>query len=282
MKSKIVLGLVITAGLMMGCGTTVNQEKASDLVPFRYQLPGGKILTGKGQIIGNHLLTDGDVLLPKAAAGAQTRANITPFDYWYNGVIPYVIDPSVGEDTRAKILDAFNPWRGLGVRIKPRTTEALYLTIKTDTAYTYGFDWICAAVLGRTPDNLNNVLIANSNCRRRDYVHEWGHVLGLLHEHTRPDRDAYVEVVEPTAADIIEGSAYGTYDFDSIMQYDAFKRNVDGSIDFNSVQFRPKDGRSLFSFGFNETPSATDQSAIYDMYPQREPCQPTPYGCIPL
>ena len=57
-------------------------------------------------------------------------------------------------------------------------------------------------------------------------LHELGHVLGLLHEHMRPNRDDYVTVKAPNAnvnfmkADYADFDDFGiTYDFNSVMHY---------------------------------------------------------------
>jgi hypothetical protein len=58
-------------------------------------------------------------------------------------------------------------------------------------------------------------------------AHELGHCLSLWHEHTRPDRDAFVEIIdqniqagrESQFALNASASTSGPYDFDSVMHY---------------------------------------------------------------
>lgn len=71
-----------------------------------------------------------------------------------------------------------------------------------------------------------------------DLAHEWGHVLGLGHEHQRPDRDLYVsfppgffEGLDPDrradyALASSVASSLGPYDYESLMHYSS---NVDGN-----------------------------------------------------
>lgn len=64
------------------------------------------------------------------------------------------------------------------------------------------------------------------------YLHELGHVLGLIHEHVRPDRDQYIELnlegVKREALEFFDNEddediiTYDTpYDLQSVMHYGA-------------------------------------------------------------
>jgi Astacin (Peptidase family M12A) len=274
MKWKLLTIAASLIAVLAACQSATPQSETGR-VPFRYSLANGNVYSGTGVQVKNHILAGKDILLPLSAA--QNTARLTPqanvtYDTWWDGVIPYVFDASVSENMKARVLEAFNPWRGLGVRIRPRTTETQYLTIRSYYDNFYIYSWQCASVVGMRMDN-NNQMYANDGCRRRDLVHEWGHAMGLFHEHTRPDRDNYVAL---SSYDEIKGSSFGAYDFDSVMHYDAYNRNIDGSIDYNSIFIQPLDGRPLNSFGFNEAPSNTDRVAIRTLYPRdtEPPCRP--------
>ena len=123
---------------------------------------------------------------------------------------------------------------------------------------------MCAATVGRQAVNTYH---AGNACRARDYVHEWGHVLGLFHEHSRNDRNQYITATSSLGG-TIGGGGYdsGAYDFGSIMHYDAYARNYDGSVNYAQVLITPLDGRPLSSFGWNSVPSAGDISTVYWLY----------------
>lgn len=88
---------------------------------------------------------------------------------------------------------------------------------------------------------MQEVSIGNKGCRSEgNAAHELGHALGLWHEHTRPDRDAYIRVnwdnIEPGTKHNFniskhEGIPDVGYDFYSIMHYNqhAFSTDKRGS-----------------------------------------------------
>jgi hypothetical protein len=254
--------------------------KDSNLVPYKYTLPGGASLDGLGILNGEHLIVDGDMVLPASAIVSSTRSTPRGNIYsstWPQAIVRYAFDPAVTADVRQKVIAAMQPWKDIGIRILPvgRKIPSKYLTITT--AYFPDTQWICAATIGyQTINNSPNTYWAGSGCTTHDYVHEWGHVLGLFHEHQRFDRDQFI-----TANASIIGQVksltqqFGIYDFDSVMHYDAYRRDSNGlKIDAPPYYIVPKDGRSLNSFGFTEIPSYGDQQSILNLYPP-------PYGPIP-
>ncbi len=263
MKIKWIVALALTA-IFSSCQQA--QVSQATIVPYEFTMPDGTVLTGNGQLFGEFILASGDIEIPASARtdviSSKPKGNIKDqyFYFWPNGVIPYVFDSSVDATTQARVLEAFQPWTSprplqpWGVSIRPRTTESKFLTIKTNPSIG---SWRCSV----SSDSL--VMTANPNCRRRDLVHEWGHVIGLQHENERSDRDLYIITNDRQP----RGLAVGPYDFGSIMHYDAYGRNKDGSINYAVVYIQPRDGRALDSFGFNENPSRYDIESMHEIYP---------------
>ena len=139
-----------------------------------------------------------------------------------------MFDPALDATTRRRVLSAMGPWGQAGFILTPWTNESSYVYIAT--AYNKSQPWVCAAYVGMQMQG-RNYYYAGSQCRTRDYVHEWGHVIGILHEHGRNDRDQYVILTSNDSAYAVVGSTgyeVGSYDFDSIMHYDAYGRSGGG------------------------------------------------------
>jgi hypothetical protein len=97
----------------------------------------------------------------------------------------------------------------------PRTTQTQYVLFKY---VQYGPN----RVSGSQPQ-----VVEIGSLMRGQICHEMGHSFGLEHEHQRPDRDAYIDVLEEN---IVSGNehlfeiaaattVFGPYDFESVMHY---------------------------------------------------------------
>ncbi|MBI5384315.1 MAG: hypothetical protein HZA90_06465 [Verrucomicrobia bacterium] len=134
---------------------------------------------------------------------------------WPGGVVPYVFDAEMTSAQQALYLLGMREWELAGnIRFVARTNQTQYLLARYDANAPE------SGVMAGTP----MVMTVNS-LSRAQVCHETGHALGFQQEHQRADRDAYIAVFpenafpgsEPFLAIDSASTAYGAYDFESIM-----------------------------------------------------------------
>ncbi|CAL1537017.1 unnamed protein product [Lymnaea stagnalis] len=143
---------------------------------------------------------------------------------WEHATIPYVFDTVFSGEDKLKIMLAMSMWENATcVIFKEREAsdkDYFVLTVK---------DCGCCADVGRK-ENGSSVSLAKDCMITGIILHELGHIIGFWHEHSRPDRDEYVDVfLKHAIKDKVENfkkkepneinSLNETYDFDSIMHY---------------------------------------------------------------
>ncbi|KAE9554888.1 hypothetical protein FO519_001916 [Halicephalobus sp. NKZ332] len=157
---------------------------------------------------------------------------------WENNIVPYQLSNKYTSHEKMIIEDALKTISEVSCfRFPKRTTEKNYLDIdKRDGCYSY-----VGKVGGRQLLSLSRGCIYGFII-----IHEVLHVLGLEHEHQRPDRDEFIKIiysnVEPDKMSnfgkIPEDDVYykeHPYDYRSIMHYDG---SAFGKTD-------PKTGRKM-------------------------------------
>lgn len=166
---------------------------------------------------------------------------------WKDGEIPYFFTGYFTNEEVAATRAAMDEWESVcGVRfteILPRSTA---YEIKKDEIY---YAW--SSSIGS--NNVMNYMTFGiyDSYTFGHVLHELGHCLGLLHEHQRPDRDLYVEVVwdniwpefefnfEIKNNPLIREEEF-PYDYNSIMHYHSRGYSIDGN-----ETILPKDGREI-------------------------------------
>jgi uncharacterized protein (TIGR03437 family) len=164
-------------------------------------------------------VVQGDILLPArpAASKGPPTALVAhpPFaaQPWSGGVIPYGFDPGVAN--REAVLAAMRAWETLvPVHFKERTVETDYVRIRAGS---------CSAQIGM----VGGVQSMYAACAPGAMIHELGHTLGLLHEHTRHDAARWIDIPfsrlplnRVTSWYPMQRAAdSGPYDYASIMHY---------------------------------------------------------------
>ncbi|KAK0420415.1 hypothetical protein QR680_014670 [Steinernema hermaphroditum] len=144
---------------------------------------------------------------------------------WPHGVIPYEINGNFSGEHKSLFQKAMRHWENVTcLSFVPRQpSHENYIVFTVDKCG-------CCSYVGRRGDGPQAVSIGKNCDKFGIVVHELGHAVGFWHEHTRPDRDKYVDIFYKsiqTAQDYNfdkskpeEVDSLGeTYDYASIMHY---------------------------------------------------------------
>ncbi len=157
------------------------------------------------------LAAAGLALVGSAQAGVVTLTTRA----WPDRRIPFELEPGLSPADRALIAAAAAKWnkalaaRGARIAFVPRTLRDRQRLVVLRVAG-QGPNR-CRASLGYSPDArigavypgeavvrpaapMNGYVLLSGPCTARSVVHEFGHVLGLSHEHNRTDRDPWLAV----------------------------------------------------------------------------------------
>jgi hypothetical protein len=148
---------------------------------------------------------------------------------WPNGRVPYEFAANVSKGQRSAMLAAMYAIDEVTANVDfvPRNGETAYLYIQDANSNNapIGY-WNGAHTVNIYNWNIEFVM-----------VHELMHTLGIYHEQSRPDRDAYVRIESSHIEPGMEGNfaiatgsvSYGPYDFESVMHYPACGFSTCGS-----------------------------------------------------
>uniref|UniRef100_A0A7I4YEU2 Metalloendopeptidase n=1 Tax=Haemonchus contortus TaxID=6289 RepID=A0A7I4YEU2_HAECO len=213
--------------------------------------------------VQNAQLFEGDIIgMPSSEVPALRRLRDDPFDddevrifgtpyhsalnlatypekLWADAQVPYMLEEGMTNDQRAAIAQAFDEYKKKTcVRFVPRNDDDFdYIYIKRNTAFG------CSSYVGRAGGNQTVSLEVDKCFSKGIIAHELMHALGFFHEHSRTDRDQYVDIQEDNIRPgmlrnfekyprkIIDPLGM-PYDYDSVMHYHklAFSRNGKATI----------------------------------------------------
>ncbi|MCB7137467.1 M12 family metallopeptidase [Cellulosimicrobium marinum] len=195
-------GLAIVEGdIVIG---TVEEAQARDVATLTSDEDGGQVAHAVG------------------ISGQQFR--------WPNGVVPFEIDGAL--DNPSRVHNAIAHWHAkTPLRLVPRNGEADFVRFVGGGG--------CSSAVGRRGGQQNITL--GPGCTVGNTIHEIAHAVGLWHEQSREDRDAFVQInfanIEAGkehnfTQHISDGDDLGGYDYGSIMHYPttAFSKNGQPTI----------------------------------------------------
>ncbi len=181
------------------------------------------VMTGDQQtsVDGTLLITEQDLALPFGDDRGTISLEATQ---WPGGVLIWDIDPMFRNDSELfnGVLAAIKQISSSTVlKFKRRTNESNFINIIREGNSCYSE----IGMKGR-----RQVLSLGQGCTAWHVAaHELLHAAGLLHEHTRGDRDKYIQILTsnlgPLGASnfsVVRHRTDGPFDFDSIMLYRSF------------------------------------------------------------
>ncbi|OWA50389.1 putative Zinc metalloproteinase nas-14 [Hypsibius exemplaris] len=242
-----------------------NDESDASLAP-----PNGSLF--EGDILGRDPQNISVINVKREENGFMDEAY-----RWPDGVVPYQFSTALSERQRLAVREAMSEMENRTcVKFVQRNTQDF---IHIAQMFGHG----CSSYVGRQ-NRGGQLLNLESGCWTKGTIqHELMHALGFFHEHSRVDRDEYVEIV---SANIQQGdednfrswdnntiTAFGLpYDFESILHYPshlfARRNSVSGATVGPTIKLRPKYEGKIF--GSQLGLSSTDIRKINLMYKCRQ------------
>ena len=192
--------------------------------------------------------------------------------------IPYIIDKDIDATTENHLLLAMTEWSSAArnkISFKKKKNNKFNITrwtlgLRYFVRVTKEADPNCNgnATLGYRPWSSLNL---RANASKGTCLHELGHVLTLIHEHQRKDRDNYVIIKWDNIRRRYRhdfqirrcSKSIGQFDFESIMMYDSFT-NKGVCIDPSKPTMTKLDGSTFYANRWHL--SEGDKMAIQQIY----------------
>lgn len=210
-----------------------------------------------------------NVVLHRDSRAVTTNPNAL----WPNGIIYYLYDSSVTELLRKNIQHAMDIWENATcLRFETCSNVSDYVTF-----YNHPNEEYCTCKSFGHKTGLQNITIGYSCRCVGDLLHTIGHIIGLYHEHDRPDRDNYVKIlrdnIEEEEIEHVSDSEFVSlsyqgvgYDYASIMHLkrNAYSRNGHPTLEVTNIEAYEAQG--MPELGKMQTISTGDALRVNRMY----------------
>merc|ERR1711915_9900 len=185
---------------------------------------------------------------------------------WGTKVIPFVFASGFTLKQRNDITTWLKDFETNScLKVVPRTDETDYISIIPNGGG-------CWSYVGRN-GGLQQISLARGGCvYRSTVVHEFMHAAGFWHEQSRADRDDYIRVVLSNVkdgmkrnfkkAEMPQARLIGTYDYQSVMQYDSYAFSKNGG----KTMILKSNSDAKLGQPYDGTLTAMDIKKLKDLY----------------
>lgn len=204
---------------------------------------------------------------------------------WDNGYIRVNISNEFSENMLNKIYDAIE-----------------YMNVKTNVTISQTYDsgnFICKIIpsdknssrIGQVSKCVVKLVDSDTARQGKDIIlHEFGHMVGLRHEHNRPDRNRYIRVqwenikeqgkhnFRKTGDHLYNIESY-SYDYRSLMHYDLMDFSKNGKSTIVLIDYKLPLGWHRNDFSYCDIQKINEIYPVGKNYQTHESVQPIDFDC---